>query len=219
MEQYKEKFIDFMIESGVLLFGEFVTKSGRHSPYFVNTGNYRTGRQLSMLGKFYAETIKESIGCDNFTLMFGPAYKGIPLVSAASASLYSDFGIDKPYCFNRKEAKDHGEGGTMVGTKPTAGDRVIIVEDVITAGTAVRETLPQLLATEGVTVADMIVSVNRMEKGATSGKTAAQEINEEFGITLHSIVTVKDIMQHVEAHLDSDITRRMYDYFETYCVE
>lgn len=142
---YKTEFIEFMVRSGVLRFGEFTTKSGRQSPYFVNTGNYKTGSQLSKLGKYYAECLKENVG-DEYDVLFGPAYKGIPLAVVTASAMYTEYGVDKPYCFNRKEAKDHGEGGNMVGAKLCDGDRVVIIEDVITAGTAVRETLPQLKA-------------------------------------------------------------------------
>ena len=133
----KRKFIEFMMGADVLRFGQFVTKSGRHTPYFVNTGNYKTGEQIAKLGKFYASLIKETVG-EDFSAMFGPAYKGIPLATAAAASLYNEYGISKPYFFNRKEEKDHGEGGSLVGYKPKDGDKIIIIEDVITAGTAVR---------------------------------------------------------------------------------
>ena len=158
----KKEFIEFMMSADVLRFGEFTTKSGRLSPYFVNTGNYRTGAQIATLGKFYAQCIMDNCG-DNFDAMFGPAYKGIPLVTAAAASLSRDFNVDKPYFFNRKEAKDHGEGGSLVGYKPQDGDRVIIIEDVITAGTAVRETVPVLQAAAKVSIPDMFISVNRCE--------------------------------------------------------
>ena len=133
----KKEFIEFMMSADVLRFGDFVTKSGRNTPYFVNTGNYKTGSQIATLGRFYAGLVKNTIG-DGFDCMFGPAYKGIPLAASAAAALYNEYGIDKPYFFNRKEEKDHGEGGSLVGYKPKDGDRVIIIEDVITAGTAVR---------------------------------------------------------------------------------
>lgn len=219
---YKTEFIEFMVRSGVLRFGEFKTKSGRLSPYFINTGNYRTGAQMARLGEYYAECLMKSVG-DNFDLLFGPAYKGIPLVTAAASSLYTKYNIDKPFCFNRKEVKDHGEGGNMVGAKLSDGDRVVIIEDVITAGTAVRETLPQLKAAADVKVQHMIISVDRMEIGQ-SGKTAVNEIFNEFGIKVHSIVTVRDIIDHMygreidgEVPLDDAIRRRMEEYMETYC--
>ena len=192
----KIKFIEFMMESDVLRFGDFVTKSGRNTPYFVNTGNYRTGRQIATLGKFYAALVKETVG-DGFDCMFGPAYKGIPLAAGCAAALYSEYGIDKPYFFNRKEEKDHGEGGSIVGYKPKDGDKVIIIEDVITAGTAIRETMPVLKAAADVEVKDMFISVNRCEVGTTPGKTAIMEVGEDFGINVHSIVTVKDIYMNI----------------------
>ena len=141
LTQAKKDFIEFMMGADVLRFGEFKTKSGRLSPYFVNTGNYRTGSQIAALGKFYAACVKEAVG-ENFDAMFGPAYKGIPLVTAAAGAMSTAYGIDKPYFFNRKEVKDHGEGGSLVGYQPKDGDNIIIIEDVITAGTAVRETVP-----------------------------------------------------------------------------
>ena len=143
LTENKKAFIEFMMSADVLRFGSFVTKSGRSTPYFVNTGNYKTGEQIAKLGKFYAALVKETVG-EDFTAMFGPAYKGIPLVTATAAALYNEYGISKPYFFNRKEEKDHGEGGSLVGYKPTDDDRIIIIEDVITAGTAVRETMPIL---------------------------------------------------------------------------
>lgn len=219
---YKTDFIEFMVRSGVLRFGDFMTKSGRKSPYFVNTGNYRTGAQMSKLGKYYAECLHTNVG-DDFDLLFGPAYKGIPLATVTACSLFTEYGIDKPYCFNRKETKDHGEGGSMVGAKPADGDRVVIIEDVITAGTAVRETLPQLKAAADVKVEHMIISVDRMERGQ-SGKTAIREIGEEFGIKVHPIVTVRDIIDHMYNReldgvilLNDEIRERMEKYLETYC--
>ena len=219
---YKTEFIEFMVRSGVLRFGEFTTKSGRQSPYFVNTGNYKTGSQLSKLGKYYAECLKENVG-DEYDVLFGPAYKGIPLAVVTASAMYTEYGVDKPYCFNRKEAKDHGEGGNMVGAKLCDGDRVVIIEDVITAGTAVRETLPQLKAAADVKVEHMIISVDRMECGQ-SGTTAIKEIGAEFGIKVHPIVTVRDIIEHLHNReldgkviLDDEIRARMEKYLETYC--
>ena len=219
---YKTEFIEFMVRSGVLRFGEFTTKSGRQSPYFVNTGNYKTGSQLSKLGKYYAECLKENVG-DEYDVLFGPAYKGIPLAVVTASAMYTEYGVDKPYCFNRKEAKDHGEGGNMVGAKLCDGDRVVIIEDVITAGTAVRETLPQLKAAADVKVEHMIISVDRMERGQ-SGTTAIKEIGAEFGIKVHPIVTVRDIIEYLHNReldgkviLDDEIRARMEKYLETYC--
>lgn len=219
---YKTDFIEFMVRSGVLRFGDFTTKSGRKSPYFVNTGNYRTGAQMSKLGRYYAECLMNNVG-DDFDVLFGPAYKGIPLATVTACSLFEEYGVDKPYCFNRKEAKDHGEGGNMVGAKLSDGDKVVIIEDVITAGTAVRETLPQLKAAADVKVEHMIISVDRMERGK-SGKTAIKEIGEEFGIKVHPIVTVRDIIDHMtgreidgEIPLTEEIRERMEKYLEEYC--
>ena len=204
----KKEFIEFMMSADVLRFGSFVTKSGRQTPYFVNTGNYKTGLQNSRLGEFYAAAIKEAIG-DNFDAMFGPAYKGIPLATSTSGALARNFGIDKPFFFNRKEVKDHGEGGSIVGYKPQDGDRVIIIEDVITAGTAIRETMPVLTG-----CADVKVTV-----GQTAGKTAVMEVGEEFGIKVHSLITVRDIYEYLkEQGTYADILPQMEAYMAQYCV-
>ena len=217
LTQAKKEFIEFMMSADVLRFGEVKTKSGRMTPYFVNTGNYRTGAQIAALGKFYAQCIKEACG-DNFDAMFGPAYKGIPLVTAAAGSLSRDFGIDKPYFFNRKEAKDHGEGGSFVGYQPKDGDRLIIVEDVITAGTAVREVMPMLTGCADVSVRDMFISVNRCEVGQDSTKTAVMEVGEQFGIQVHSIVDVTDIHEYLKSQKAyEEVLPRMERYMEQYC--
>ena len=214
----KKEFIEFTMGADVLRFGSFVTKSGRNTPYFVNTGNYRTGGQISRLGSFYAALVKETCG-DQFDAMFGPAYKGIPLATAAAGALARDFGIDKPYFFNRKEVKDHGEGGSIVGYKPKDGDRIIIIEDVITAGTAVRETMPVLKACGNVEVKDMFISVNRCEVGQTPGKTAIMEVQEEFGIQVHALVTVQDIYEYLkEQGTFGEVLPAMEKYMETYCI-
>lgn len=214
----KKEFIEFMMSADVLRFGEFTTKSGRLSPYFVNTGNYRTGAQIATLGKFYAQCIMDNCG-DNFDAMFGPAYKGIPLVTAAAASLSRDFNVDKPYFFNRKEAKDHGEGGSLVGYKPQDGDRVIIIEDVITAGTAVRETVPVLQAAAKVSIPDMFISVNRCEVGQHAGKTAVMEVKEEFGINVHAIITVADIHEYLKEKPEyASVLSLMEQYMDKYCI-
>ena len=214
----KKEFIEFMMSADVLRFGEFTTKSGRLSPYFVNTGNYRTGAQIATLGKFYAQCIMDNCG-DNFDAMFGPAYKGIPLASACSIALYNDHGIDKPYFFNRKEAKDHGEGGSLVGYKPQDGDRIIIIEDVITAGTAVRETVPVLQAAAKVSIPDMFISVNRCEVGQHAGKTAVMEVKEEFGINVHAIITVADIHEYLKEKPEyASVLSLMEQYMDKYCI-
>lgn len=211
----KKEFIEFMMEAQVLRFGDFVTKSGRNTPYFVNTGNFKTGRQIATLGKFYAALVKEKCG-DNFDCMFGPAYKGIPLAATTAAALYNEYGIDKPYFFNRKEEKDHGEGGSLVGYKPQDGERVIIIEDVITAGTAVRETMPILKGAADVAVNDMFISVNRCEVGQNPEKTTITEIMEDFGINVHAIITVKDIYEYLEEQ-GSEYLPKMKAYMDKYC--
>ena len=218
ISQAKREFIEFMMSADVLRFGDFVTKSGRNTPYFVNTGNYKTGLQISRLGEFYAALVKETLG-DEFDAMFGPAYKGIPLATSVSGALAREYGIDKPFFFNRKEAKDHGEGGSIVGYKPKDGDRVVIIEDVITAGTAIRETMPVLASCADVKVSDMFISVNRCEVGTTPGKTAVMEVGEEFGIRVHSLVTVADIREYLsELPEYADLLPKMDAYMAQYCV-
>ncbi|MBE6870577.1 MAG: orotate phosphoribosyltransferase [Ruminococcaceae bacterium] len=215
----KREFIEFMQSADVLRFGEFKTKSGRLSPYFVNTGNYKTGAQISQLGKYYAACVKATLG-DDFDAMFGPAYKGIPLATAAAGSLFDMYGIDKPYFFNRKESKDHGEGGSLVGYKPKDGDKIIIIEDVITAGTAVRETIPVLKAAADVQVKDLFISVNRSEVGQDGKRTAVQEIYDEFGITVHALITVYDILEYLKEIPEySSHVAAMEAYIEQYCVK
>ena len=218
---YKEEFIEFMVRSGVLTFGDFVTKSGRNTPYFINTGNYKTGYQAAKLGEFYANCIHENLG-NNVTALFGPAYKGIPLAVSASVALYNKFNQDVNYCFNRKEAKDHGEGGVLVGYKLQDHDKVCITEDVITAGTAVRETLPILKAAADVEITGLIVSVDRMEKGQ-GDKSAIQEVYENFGIKAYPFVTVREIMGYLhnrpidgKVYIDDAMLAKMEAYLEKY---
>lgn len=218
LSQAKREFIEFMMSADVLRFGSFVTKSGRQTPYFVNTGNYRTGAQISRLGEFYAQLVKETVG-ENFDAMFGPAYKGIPLVTTAAGALARNYGIDKPYFFNRKEAKDHGEGGSLVGYKPKDGDRVIIIEDVITAGTAIRETMPILEQCAKVAVPDMFISVDRCEVGQTPGKTAIMEVKEEYGIQVHALVSVADIREYLQDRgTYGEVLTAMDAYMAQYCI-
>ena len=193
---YKEEFIRFMSDSGVLTFGDFTLKSGRKAPYFINTGNYKTGAHLARLGDFYADCIKEhGLEAD---ILFGPAYKGIPLSVSAAVALFNKYGIDLGYCFDRKEAKDHGEGGLFVGQQPQDGSRVIIIEDVMTSGKALREVLPKLQAAGDVKVTAMIITVDRMEKALDSELSAVQQAYKDFGITVHSIVTINDIIKAIE---------------------
>ncbi|QOX62283.1 orotate phosphoribosyltransferase [Anoxybacterium hadale] len=225
---YKKEFIEFMVRSGVLTFGEFTTKSGRKSPYFINTGNYKTGRQLGMLGEFYAHCIGDHIEQGNLkkdiTALFGPAYKGIPISVAASIALAQKHGIDINYCTNRKEVKDHGEGGSLMGYQLQPGDSVLIVEDVITAGTAMRECLP-ILNHYGVSVEGLIVSVDRMERGAGNA-TAIQELREEYGIATYPIITVLDILEHLHGkeidgkiQIDDGTKEKIEAYLDTYCAK
>lgn len=214
----KHEFIEFMIHSDVLRFGSFKTKSGRLSPYFINTGNYRTGAQISALGKFYATLIWETLG-NRFDAMFGPAYKGIPLAAATASALYESYRIDKPYFFNRKEIKDHGEGGNLIGYQPQDNDRVVIIEDVITAGTAIRETMPILKAAAEVKVTDMFISVNRCEIGQNTGKTAIAEVMDDFGIRVHAIVTVQDIYEYIKGCAEyAGSIPLMEQYMQQYCL-
>jgi len=218
MDASKLEFIEFMLSADVLRFGDFITKSGRRTPYFVNTGNYRTGKQIATLSKFYSKLIVDTCG-SNFDAIFGPAYKGIPLAATVAANLSNEYGMDKPYFFNRKEKKDHGEGGNLVGYTPENGDRVIIVEDVITAGTAIRETIPVLKAAADVEIKDMFISVNRCEVGHDPEKTAVMEVKEEFGLNVHSIITAKDICDYLKTKSEySDMLRLMCEYMEKYCI-
>ena len=215
---YQEEFITFMVRAGVLTFGDFTTKSGRRTPYFINTGNYKTGAQAAKLGDYYAACIQQNLP-DGVDCLFGPAYKGIPLAVSAAASLYRNYGRDLPYCFNRKEAKDHGEGGSLVGYKPQDGDRVIIIEDVITAGTAIRETMPVLKGCADVKVTDMFISVNRCEVGQNPDKTAVMEVGEEFGIKVHALVTVQDIREYLADKEEyAHLLPLMDAYMKQYCV-
>ena len=193
---YKEEFIKFMSDSGVLTFGDFTLKSGRKAPYFINTGNYKTGAHLARLGGFYAECIKENnIDAD---VLFGPAYKGVPLAVSAAVALASKYEQDLFYCFDRKEAKDHGEGGMFVGKQLCDGDRVIIIEDVMTSGKALREVLPKLNGAADVKVVAMVITVDRMEKALDSELSAVQAAYKEFGIPVYSIVTINDIIKAIE---------------------
>jgi len=191
MDLYKQKFIEFMVECEVLTFGDFTTKSGRKTPYFINTGKYRTGMQIAKLGEFYAEAIMNNF--KDYSILFGPAYKGIPLVTTTAIAL-ADKGINVGFCFNRKETKDHGEGGLIVGQQLKDGDNVLIVEDVTTAGTSIGETLPILQNAAKVNMAGLIVSVNRQEKGS-DGRSAFALISQDYKITPKAIVNIDDIVE------------------------
>ena len=193
MEAYKEKFIHFMVDSEVLRFGSFVTKSGRQTPFFINTGNYRTGSQLRKLGGFYARAIADTFSLD-FDILFGPAYKGIPLSVATSIAIGEEYDKDVRYSSNRKEVKDHGDTGILLGSKFGDGDRVVIIEDVTTAGTSIRETLPIIKAQGNVSVLGLVVSVDRMERGEGE-KSALREIEEKYGIRTTAIVTMQEVVE------------------------
>ena len=195
MESYKREFIQFLQSAGVLKFGDFTAKSGRKIPYFINAGMIKTGDEIAKLGEFYAKAYFEKVG-NRRTVLYGPAYKGISIAVSAAVAL-SKNGLDVPFFFNRKEVKDHGEGGVFVGYVPQAGEEVVIVEDVITAGTAIRESMAILSDLEGVKVAAAFVMVDRKEKGKGE-KGAMAEIEEEFGFPVHSVVDVYDIIEYLE---------------------
>ena len=221
MEQYKKEFIEFMIDCEVLRFGDFVTKSGRKTPFFVNTGFYRTGAQLRKLGEYYAKAIESTFGTD-FDVLFGPAYKGIPLSVAASMALSEHYGADIRYCSNRKEVKDHGDKGILLGGPIGDGDRVVIIEDVTTAGTSIHETLPIIKAQGDVTVLGLVVSVDRMERGQGE-KSALKEIEEQFGFKTTAIVTMADVVEHLynkeykgRVVIDDKLKAAIDAYYEQY---
>ena len=196
MEAYKREFIEFLKSANVLKFGDFIAKSGRRIPYFVNAGEIKTGDQICKLGEFYAKAYADKIGADKKTVLYGPAYKGIPIAVAVSVAL-SKTGLDLPFFFNRKEAKDHGEGGIFVGYKPQPGQEVVIVEDVITAGTAIRESMENLKSLEGIKVAACFVMVDRKEKGQTE-LAATTEVTRNFGFPVYSVIDVYDIIEYLE---------------------
>jgi orotate phosphoribosyltransferase len=222
LPDYKAKLIELIAQSGVLMFGDFTTKSGRQSPYFINTGFYMTGEQADLVGAYYAALINERLA-GKFDVLFGPAYKGIPLCTLTAAALSRLYGINAGYCFNRKEEKDHGDGGMFVGWQPKDGDRFLITEDVISAGTSVREVYPLLKAAASVSITDMVISVDRMERGY-NGLTAVDEMKADFGITVHSLVTVLDIIGYLhnrevggKVYIDDDRKQKMEAYVSKYC--
>ena len=196
MEAYKQEFIDFMVESDVLKFGEFTLKSGRKSPFFMNAGAYVTGSQLKRLGEYYAKAIHENFG-DDFDVVFGPAYKGIPL-SVITAIAYSElYGKQVRYCSNRKEVKDHGDTGILLGSKLQDGDRVIIVEDVTTSGKSIEETFPIITAQANIEVKGLMVSLNRMEVGKGGGKCALDEVRDLYGFPTAAIVSMAEVTEYL----------------------
>ncbi len=214
MENYKREFIEFLQSAGVLKFGDFTAKSGRKIPYFINAGEIKTGDNIAKLGSFYAKAYKDKLG-DKKAALYGPAYKGISIAVSASIALAGD-GLNLPFFFNRKEAKDHGEGGIFVGYKPQPGEEVVIVEDVITAGTAIRETMEIMKGLEGVKVAATFVMVDRKEKGK-GDKGAMVEIEEEFGFPVYSVVDVYDIIEYLEdSPSNKENVDRIKKYLEIY---
>ena len=213
---YKEEFIRFMVDNGVLRFGEFTLKSGRIAPYFINTGNYKTGKQLAKLGEYYAACIHDN-GLDAETLV-GPAYKGIPLSVATAIALYNQYETEVNYCFDRKEVKDHGEGGLFVGKQLQDGEKVIIIEDVMTSGKALREILPKLQAAANVEIVGMVISVDRKEKALDSELSAVAQAKKEFGIDVYSVVTMDDIIAAIEKGVidGKEHLEKMYEYRNQY---
>lgn len=212
MQDYKREFIKFLEGAGVLKFGDFTAKSGRKIPYFINAGEIKTGEQILKLGNFYAKAYKEKLG-DKKAALFGPAYKGIPIAVSVACAL-TENGLDLPFFFNRKEEKDHGEGGVFVGYKPKNGDEIVIVEDVITAGTAIRESMEILSKIDGAKVVATFVMVDRKEKGLTE-KSAMAEISEKFGFPVYSVVDVYDIIEYLEEREENaENVKRIKDYLE-----
>ncbi|HIT65463.1 MAG TPA: orotate phosphoribosyltransferase [Candidatus Ventrimonas merdavium] len=224
MEDYKKEFIEFMIDCEVLKFGDFVTKSGRKTPFFVNTGFYRTGTQLRRLGEYYAKAIQNTFGMD-FDVLFGPAYKGIPLTVATTMAISEFYDADIRYCSNRKEVKDHGDKGILLGSPIADGDKVVIIEDVTTAGTSIGETLPIIQAQGDVDVLGLVVSVDRMERGKGT-KSALKEIEETYGFKTTAIVTMADVVEHLynrpykgKVIIDDALKAAIDAYYEQYGAE
>ena len=226
MLKFKEDLILFLVRTGALKFGEFVTKAGRNSPYFINAGSFRSGEHIETLGNFYADCIMNTEGVkDDFDILFGPAYKGIPLCISAACALFRKYNLNKEYCFNRKEVKDHGEGGIFVGASLNNGNKLILIEDVVSAGTQIREIVPLLRASADVIIKDIFILADRMEIGY-NGKTAPQEIKEEFGISVHAIINVREIIYFLyNRDVDGKVVLgdkekdAMERYLEIYCAK
>lgn len=225
MEGYKQEFIEFMVESKVLKFGDFTLKSGRKSPFFMNAGAYVTGTQLQKLGEYYAKAIHDNYGLD-FDVLFGPAYKGIPLSVATTMAISRLYGKDVRYCSNRKEAKDHGDTGILLGSKLQDGDRVVIIEDVTTSGKSIEETFPILKAQADVEVKGLIVSLNRMEVGKGGEKSALDEIKDLYGFDTAAIVTMEEVVECLynkeyngQIIIDDRLKSAIDAYYETYGVK
>ena len=223
MNEDRKRFIELLAESGAVQFGDFTAKSGRKTPYFINTGKLTYGDQLDLVGKMYAQTYVENIGRESL-LLFGPAYKGITLVAVTAAALYSRYGVRVPVCFNRKEKKDHGEGGTIVGEIPGKDDRIVIVEDVITAGTAIRETMELLKNLDMGRVESIIIAVDRMEKGRGE-QSALAELEQEFGVKVFPIVTIREVVSYLhnreiggKVYIDDALYARVLEYQKIYGV-
>lgn len=224
MEAYKQEFIEFMVESQVLKFGDFTLKSGRKSPFFMNAGAYVTGTQLRRLGEYYAKAIHDNYGLD-FDVLFGPAYKGIPLSVATAMAISELYGKDVRYCSNRKEVKDHGDTGILLGSKLKDGDRVVIIEDVTTSGKSIEETFPILKAQADVKICGLIVSLNRMERGK-GDKSALEEIQETYGFPANAIVTMEEVVERLynrecagQIVIDDSLKAAIDTYYQQYGVK
>ena len=223
MEQYKQEFIEFMVESDVLKFGEFTLKSGRKSPFFMNAGAYVTGSQLMRLGEYYARAIHETYG-DDFDVLFGPAYKGIPISVVTAVAFHNLYGKEVRYCSDRKEEKDHGaDKGSFLGSKLKDGDRVVMIEDVTTSGKSMEETVPKVRGAADVTIVGLMVSLNRMEKGLGGEKSALEEIREKYGFETNAIVTMAEVVEHLynrtcqgRVVIDDTIKAAIDDYYKQY---
>lgn len=222
MEAYKKEFIEFMVESDVLKFGEFTLKSGRRSPFFMNAGAYVTGTQLRRLGEYYAKAIHNAYGLD-FDVLFGPAYKGIPLAVATAMAISELYGKDIRYCSNRKEEKDHGDTGILLGSSLKDGDRVVIIEDVTTSGKSIEETFPILRAQADVQIVGLMVSLNRMERGRATQKSALNEIRETYGFEARAIVTMEEVTEYLynrpykgKVYIDDTVRAALDAYYAQY---
>ena len=222
MEQYKQEFIGFMVDSQVLKFGDFTLKSGRKSPFFMNAGAYVTGAQLKKLGEYYAKAIHDRYGLE-FDVLFGPAYKGIPLAVATTMAISELYGKEIRYCANRKEVKDHGDTGILLGTKLQDGDRVVIIEDVTTSGKSIEETFPIIQAQADVTIKGLMVSLNRMERGLDTEKSALEEIKDKYGFDTNAIVTMEEVVSCLynkpyngTVYIDDELKASIDAYYEQY---
>ena len=223
MEAYKQEFIEFMVESDVLKFGDFTLKSGRKSPFFMNAGAYVTGSQLMRLGEYYAKAIHENYG-DDFDVLFGPAYKGIPIAVVTAIAYSNLYGKEVRYCSDRKEAKDHGaDKGGFLGSKPKDGDRVVMIEDVTTSGKSMEETVPKVRGAADVTIVGLMVSLNRMEVGLGGEKSALDEIKETYGFDARAIVTMAEVTEHLHNRecqgrvvINDEIKEAIDKYYEQY---